>query len=213
MKYIFTLSICLCLLHHSKAQSTEQMMKTITLDFCDELQKKDFSVFKSRADLEVQLGLLMLPLLTKYEKEIDLILEKEDNTSKKDKMNLFGRKLGMQAVVDCPKFLEVLGKNSKITSEIVGEPDDEIVDNEKSVSTSVITTIVGNDISYIVAKDLVGRETKYYWLGYFQGDDLLKTKSALNKKIKISFIEQDLYSYQLKDYIKIKVLTGIKIIE
>src|SRR5688572_13173739 len=90
----------------SFAQKDSSLTQRIVNEFCIEFSKKDFSKLKG---FEMELGLLVVPLIEKYNKEI----EKEwgldpDNEEDYEKIS---EKIGREATLGCPKFLEFIRNN------------------------------------------------------------------------------------------------------
>jgi hypothetical protein len=60
-----------------------------------------------------------------------------------------------------------------------------------------------------MASKAKGRTEKLWWLEYFEGADGLVSKALLSKNVTVRYIEKEVYSAALKDYIIIKVIIGI----
>ena len=60
-------------------------------------------------------------------------------------------------------------------------------------------------------KNADGKIEKIWWMEYFEGaNNLLSGKIKINKTISVHYVEREIYNGRLKDYVKIKVATGVE---
>jgi hypothetical protein len=72
--------------------------------------------------------------------------------------------------------------------------------------------IVGGDLTYLQVEDDKGKVEKLWWMEYFDGSNVLAAdpQRRLNKPIKVKFVEKEIFNSTLKDYVKVKVITGVE---
>jgi hypothetical protein len=205
---------CLLLLigsYGAKAQmSKDSLTKIMAKDVCGELEKKDFSKIK-KEQIEEELGLALLPVITKYETEIKEVY-KVDEVMESKTMEIVGRDIGMKLVNVCPSFLKIfvngLADDNKKVTDAPAAPVEEV----KSVF-GMLTAITQTEMATLEVKDRTGKLTKIVWLDQFVGSDLVQANAAkfINKPVTIKFIEREIYNATLKRYTKIKVAYSISL--
>lgn len=177
------------------------LTQKIANDFCVEFSKKDFTKFKGA---ELEIGLVVMPLIEKYSKEIEkewgLSISNEQDYQK------ISEKIGRETARNCPKFMEFIKNN---INEI--KDSDEEGEEIKSVS-GIFQRIENNLFSILVIKSKTGKEEKLWWLQFFEGSDLLiENPAALSRKdITVKYTEMEVYDPKLKDYRPIKVIQSLK---
>ena len=185
----------------SFAQSDSTLTKKITNDFCNEFSKKDFSKLKG---FEMELGLLVVPIIEKYSKEIkkewDLDPENEEDYEK------ISEKIGREATLGCPKFLEFIKNNIDEINDVADDSD------TKSIS-GTFQRLEGQLFTALVIKTKAGKEEKLWWFQFFEGsDELAKNPASLAKKnLTIKYTEMEVYDAKLREYRIIKVMKNVAI--
>jgi hypothetical protein len=181
------------------AQKDSTLTQKITSEFCAEFSKKDFTTLKGA---EMEIGLLIIPIIEKYSSEI----EKEWNLSPENVSDFekISEKIGQEAALGCPKFLEFVRNN---LSDIADAEDEPAV---KSI-TGTFQRIETQLFSSLVLKTKAGKEEKLWWFQFFEGaDKLTKNPSTLAKKnITIQYTEMEVYDSKLKEYRTIKVIKNL----
>ena len=203
-KYIIS---CICLLFLSSLASAQvskdSLLKMMSKETCDEIAKKDISN-KSMEELELELGLAMMPVIIKYEKELKSVynMDFEDEKS----MENIGREVGMKLAKDCPVFLKMFMSNPQAMKESMGK------ESKTLFISGTLVKIIPGDISHIQVKDASGKIEKLWWMEYFEGSNKLVNESQnhLNKAIKVSYVEKEIYNSTLKDYVKMKIITAVE---
>jgi hypothetical protein len=183
----------------------DSLVKMMAKDVCDELSKKDISS-KTKKDLEAELGMAMIPAFTKYLDQAKAVwgfdeIDQESGYT-------MGKEIGMQLAMDCPAFMKIFMNNTEAVKEIAEKNKTK----DHKISGTLLKINAG-EISYLEVKDAAGKIEKMWWLEYFDGsNDLINEPSKLlNKKLTITYTEKEVYKATLKDYSKIKVITGIKV--
>lgn len=185
-----------------QSQKDSTLSQKISRDFCEEFSKKNFTSYK---DSEMEIGLLILPLITKYEKEIEK--EWKLSASNMEDLEKIGEKVGQEAAVGCPKFFEFIKNN---LSDIL--PDEE-AGSAKSLE-GVLTGVEEQTFTYLLVKTKTNKEEKLWWFGHFEGaDEFIKNKDSLLKKtVKIEYNDMEVYDPRVKEYRSIKVIKKITIL-
>ena len=189
-------------LQKSIAQKDSTLTQKITNDFCIEFSKKDFSKLKG---FEMEIGLLVIPIIEKYSREIkkewDLDPENEEDYEK------ISEKIGREATVGCPKFLEFIKNNIDQINEVADDDDD-----TKSIS-GTFQRLEGQLFTALVIKTKAGKEEKLWWFQFFEGSaELAKGPASLIKKnLTIKYTEMEVYDAKLKEYRTIKVMRNLTV--
>jgi len=204
-KILLTASLFCSLTCFCQTITKETLLKKMSAEICDELAKKVES--KKKIDnLETELGLAMLPTVTKYTKEIKEVYKSEPFEG--NTMEVVGEDLGGIMATDCPAFVQLLTNNSEATADLISG-------NKKSTGSvkGTFIKLVEAEFSYVEVKNSTGKIEKLFWMDYFEGADNLVSQpnKFSNKKVKVSYVEKEVYRASIKEYVKIKVISSIEI--
>ena len=181
------------------AQKDSTLSEKLTREFCDEFSKKGFT---DLTNAKIELGLLVIPLITKHSAEI----KKEWNLDSDNMENYekIAEKIGEEAALGCPDFRQFVKNN---LNQIVADDDE----NTRTL-TGTLLKIEDQQFSCLVVKTKSGKEEKLWWFGFFEGaDELIKSKgNFLNKSVYVEYGEMEVYDSRLKDYHAIKVVKKIQ---
>lgn len=194
---------CLCIATGVNAQkkiSKDSLLTKIADETCTELKKIDASKMSSE-DLQMQLGIAMLPAFSKYSTELMDVYGTDDISSL---MEQIGEDVGYKLVAVCPAFLKLFASNPSLMNDDAG-------DEKKLKLTGTLVKIVPGDLTYFEIKDAGGKINKIWWLEYFEDADVIALKSSISKKFTISYVEKEVYNAALNTYIKIKIAKGAKL--
>jgi hypothetical protein len=182
----------------SRAQSDSALRKKISKDFCIEFSKVSGTIKKE--DLEMELGMVILPLLSKYNDEIKS--QWHLDPADKEDLEKIGYRIGQDAALDCATFRNFIKENM----DAIGNTSEE---ENKSLS-GILVKIEGQPFTYLLIRTKTGKMEKLFWMDHFEGAEKLSTegKNLLNKEIRVGYKEQEVYDQVNNDYRKIKVLTG-----
>ncbi len=182
--------------------SKDSLVSLISSETCRTLEAKDFKN-KTKDQLEMELGLAMMPQVANYSDEIKKYygFDGEDM----NKLEELGKDVGMKLAVQCPVFLKMFMDNPDALKEYAGSESE-----ARSISGTLIK-VVKSDFSYLQVKDENGKMEKIWWMEYFEGSDKLMSdpNKLLNKPVKIKYIEKEMYNATLNEYIKVKVITAL----
>jgi hypothetical protein len=184
----------------------DSLMKLVVKDVCEELSTKNLSG-KNMDELQMEIGMAFMPALMKHKDA----LEKELGGDITDKagMEKLGQAIGMRLFTECPAFLKIMGdmdpsaldKPTKIPVTIGGGA---------SIKGTLLKVVPG-ELTHLLVKDSKGKTVKIWWMDYFDGSDDMadNPQKMINKKVTVDYTEKEVYNVALKQYIKIKVATGI----
>lgn len=189
----------------TKAQTQkakDSLMKIMVAEACGEIKKKDFSSLQ-KEEIEMEIGMAIIPVFSNHANEIKDILNLDITDA--ENMKDFGQTLGMKLAMECPDFMRIVSGSKTFKDELKkGVPE------KASYSISgTLVKIVPGDITHFLIKDAQGKTEKIWWMEYFEGADKLKDSKGINKPVVIRYKESEVYSAAMKDYIKIKIATGI----
>lgn len=177
-------------------------MKLMVAEACIEIKKKDFSSLQ-KEELEMEIGMAIIPVFTNHANGIKDVLNLD--ITDPENMKDFGQTLGTKLALECPDFMRIVSGSKTFK--------DEFRKNSSGTSSFTISgtlvKVVPGDITYFFVKDAQGKTEKIWWMEYFEGADKLKEGKNLNTSVVIRYKELEIYSAAMKDYIKIKIATGI----
>src|SRR4030095_4796501 len=151
------------------------------------------------------IGLLVIPIIEKYSREIkkewDLDPENEEDYEK------ISEKIGREATVGCPKFLEFIKNNIDQINEVADDDDD-----TKSIS-GTFQRLEGQLFTALVIKTKAGKEEKLWWFQFFEGSEKIakETASLSKKNLTIKYTEMEVYDAKLNEYRTIKVMKSLAV--
>ena len=201
MKYLSLLLLSVTMLLTASAQTKESIYTTIANDLCKEI-KENMAQLKQADDIQMELGMMMLPYFNKYEAEIKKALPNFDLTDPKEAQNL-GMEVGKK-LVGCPEFLTLITSNKELMKESAG------VLKTSMTLNGTLQSVIAGDFTSINVKTASGKVEKIWWMEYFPGENKLLDGSLMNKVVTVKYTEKEIYNFTLKDYVKVKVLSGIE---
>lgn len=177
------------------AQESSTLDK-ISKETCEYLQSNDISSLSS-SEKQVKLGLKILSLYNKYEKELNkegMIL---DLTAGEEAGYEFGEKVGINMIKFCPEVL------MSLASDELDVDIDSLLEDETSYVDGKIKKISGDELYVVELKSTDGKTQKFIWLSNFEGSDtLLDYEEELkNKEVRLFFEAIEMFSPKLEEYI------------
>ena len=187
----------------------DSLIVLMAKDVCIELNKL-VDEKKSTSNLESDMGMAMIPAFGKYMTEIMQIYG--FNKMNEENWGIVGEAIGGELAKSCPTIFTLLGRNPEATSDLMNGRSNNSPTNSVLLE-GTIEKITNTELSYIEVKSSKGKIEKLYWLEYFEGsNDLINSPNKLlQKPVKITFVEKEIYKSSLKEYIKIKVIAGIQL--
>jgi len=183
--------------------SKDSLLSLIAADVCVNLSDKPHSTEK---ELELQMTQAFLPLVSKYSESISKYYDLENETDSRGYRQL-GIDVGMKMMSSCPVFMKNMMQH--VAEEKENEKTPDISKPKRSYLSGTLLKIIPGEFTYLSIKTEAGQMQKIWWLEYFEGSDKL-TPELYNKPVTIEYIEKEMYNATLKDYIKIKIATGVK---
>jgi hypothetical protein len=205
-KMLFLVCIFLLPIGVAMAQSTtkEELMKTLARETCADL-KTDLRN-KSADELKMALGLPMVAAAGRHQADLERL---GFNLSDSQGAEALGREIAYQLASNCPNFTAAMINNASSVSEIAKTAS---VSQSSQSITGKLAGIVNGDFTYLQIEDSKGKIEKLYWMEYFEGANILAVnpQSRIQKTITVNYVEKEIFNSSLKDYLKVKILTGIQ---
>lgn len=179
-----------------KSARKDSIINIMSIEICDEINNKNGLDPKSD-DFEFQLGMLLLPTISKYSSDLQDFYE-SDNL-----MQDIGEDVGTKLALSCPAFVSLVSgidglgvtREIPVVKEIRGR----------------LEKIQHGDFSFLQIKTESGKSEKMWWLEHFPGAEFLEDNKVMGKKISVGYKEMNVYNSKLKDYINIKVVTSLSV--
>lgn len=169
-----------------------------------EVKKIDFSN-KSVDEIKIALGLPLVMVAGKHMAELKALGFDISDSQSAQKL---GGDIGVYLAQECPEVLSAVLKNPSAFAEMAqgAKPDTSL-----SIAGTLVRIVEG-DFSYLQVADTKGKIEKLWWMEYFEGSNALTAnpQSRLNKPIKVKYVEREMFNSTLKEYVKVKVITGIE---
>lgn len=184
---------------HSQNFTKDSLIKKMSAEICKEIKANDSMLLKTD-NFEMQLGLLMIPIMSQYKIEIVEVVPgfSFENSEALEKLT---EELGTVMAMNCPIFLTIIAARPELINNTNLNP-------ERSLEGKLMQIQEG-DFTSIQVKLSNGRTEKLWWMEFFEGADTLGSKELVSKKVSVRYIEKEVYNAAIKDYIIIKVITGI----
>jgi hypothetical protein len=203
-KNILVLSICSLSFTIAFSQSSkDSLMTTLANEACTEISKTDYSS-KTLDELQIDLGMAMMPSFQNHQEEIEKYFD-VDFTDQKA-MQQIGTQIGLKLANNCPAFLKLMRDKSADLADMSGAKP---VTSAGGIVSGTLSKIVPGEVTYFVVKSADGKMEKIWWMEYFKGAEKISSTN-LNKPVKISYTEKEIYNAVLKDYIKQKVAVAVE---
>jgi len=198
-KVVFILLLLVSII--TSAQEEMSALDKVAKETCEYFEKnqKEISKLDNQEKL-TKLGLKMFALYDKYKEElnkegIEFDLSKGDESGR-----AFGEKVGLSMAQFCPDILVALSREVNKREE----------KNEEDFVEGVITSVKGDEINTVMVKDISGKSQKFLWLSNFKGSDrLIENRRIKRQKVKVYYINIEVYSPKLQEYVIRKQITRI----
>ena len=180
------------------------LMKQLAQEACLEVKKVDFSN-KSVDEIKIALGLPLVMVAGKHMAELKALGYDISDSQSAQKL---GGEIGVQLAQECPEVLSAMLKNPNALGEIAQSSRS----NASQSISGTLVRIVEGDFSHLQVTDAKGKVEKLWWMEYFDGSNALAAnpQSRLNKPITVKYVEREMFNSTLKEYVKVKVITGIE---
>lgn len=213
MRKLLTIATLLCfsLINAQETKEQKELLNKMSDDACEQLEKIDLSKKMTKDELTAELGIAILPVYTKYSKEIKKHYGL--STSSSEDAHTMGRMLGERLVLRCDKMVAIT-KMLLEDKEFMGEVKERL--NDKKVSSTQITGKVNKvetDEFYSVYISTDGGDIiKLVYLFDTDGSglipDALKSKSG--KQLSIIYHTATMYYPQQKEFRQVKIIDSVE---
>jgi hypothetical protein len=200
MKKLLLLLLIIAGFNTSKAQTTPGPAETkLTNALCDCISKLD----KSKLTTSAEANKAFMDCFTQQAEFLpDVAAERGVEMTDDQAMNKIGADIGGNLMKQkCDGFMKLALK--------MAEKDKE----EPAVqsTTGAFKRIDNKGFNYIVIADNAGSQKSFLWLHEFAGSDKFTglTGTLLNKKLKITWHEMEVYLPAAKGYYKVKEITAV----
>jgi len=189
---------------------TDKQIEEISDKTCDCLNKKIKTLKDASSEkIEIELGLCMLNSANKVGVDVDV--------TDPNGLETLGERVGYQMAFSCPNFLDMIGQmmeeDPEFMEEILSE-DEDLGFISTTSSGSVLEVSSGDFVTLKINSD-TGRKETYYWMEHFDGANLLENNGTAikGKDVSVSYYKMEVYSPKLGDYVQIRILRSLEIIE
>ncbi len=192
----------------------QDVMDEIALKCCECISAGDSALDKN--ELQMKLGLCMIREAMPYKKEIKKKYKLDLDRLDAETGRALGQLVGSRLPGVCPEkfaLLMPLAVKELEKKENTGkELNTEAEAKNSLVLQGTIVDVKGSEFATITIKDSTGREQKLLWLEYFEGAALINGSADSFKTgtFKAWYTEREIYNFQLKDYIKYKIITRLE---
>ncbi|WNJ20691.1 hypothetical protein [Pontibacter sp. G13] len=158
----------------------------------------------SAEEMQIQLGLCLLEASGPYEKKL-----KKDfnfNMADSESMEKFGETVGIRMAGICPSAIMML--YGAVSDDPEFGDDEEVLE---SSDEGIVTKIEDEQFVTFYIKGAGGSTQKYVWLTEVASDiDLsYQYESLLDRQVRVSFIELDIFDPRINEYRSIRVISEI----
>lgn len=196
----------------AQSERETKLLDKLSKEACDELNRTDFSKKDNVQEIEMKLGMALLPTLSNNRQAIKDVWGLDIN--KQDDARKVGEKLGAYMVFRCDKF-------QKLAMQMAGDDDfskkalsDDAGTGSSSSDAEVsgtIDKIEGTDVDFIYIKTDDSEIVRMLWLDRCEGSELLENylNSQRSGHYKFRYKIQTVFQPKTKTYQSVKVITGI----
>jgi hypothetical protein len=205
MKKLLLLLILTATIALGKAQTKPGPAETkLTNALCDCISKLD----KTKITNSEEANKAFMDCFTKQAEFLpDVAAERGVEMTDDEAMNKIGSDIGGNLMKQkCDGFMSLALK--------MAEKDKEKEAPETQSTTGVFKRIDNKGFNYIVIADATGSQKSFLWLREFTGSDKFTgiTSTLLNKKLKITWQEIEVYLPAAKGYYKVKEITAVDVL-
>jgi hypothetical protein len=205
IRFMIAMAMAVMAMGSQAQNSKDSLMKLVTKDVCDELGTKNLTG-KGMDELQMEIGMAFMPALMKHKDALEKVMG--GNVNDKEGMEKLAQEIGMRLITECPAFLKIM---SGVDMNTMDKPAKLPIAMNGAVIKGTLVKIVPGELTHLLIKDSKGKMVKVWWMDYFDGSDDMadNPQKMINKKVTVNYTEKEVYSATLKDYIKIKVATGV----
>ena len=124
------------------------------------------------------------------------------------------RKLGIEVGKELLKMK--CGSYLKVSAIMAGKDDDSQEGSKTEMLQAKLARVDNKDFTYLILKDNNNKEHSFLWFEYFAGSEKFtggKLNNFIGKRLKVSWMEKEVYLPKANGYFKIKQITGLETVE
>lgn len=204
-RFLLSLVIVATLTAPAIGQKDSTLSEKITKDFCFEFEKASSKITSENMEMEV--GLMILPILSKYSAEIKK--EWKLDAANQADLRKIGERIGQEAAIGCLPFQKFVMEHMNTINRI---NTDKTPKEKTEWIAGTLVKVEGQPFTYISFKRTNGKTEKLYWLEYFEGADQLAgdIKKYQQKNVAFAYKELEIFDAVSREYKTIKVITGFE---
>jgi hypothetical protein len=204
--YRLLISTFLSIISCAVFAQTEAQLDRLAVATCSCMAAKDVEKMDASM-LQTEIGTCMLSIVAKDPDSKTLMGFLRDAKSGQQ----FGEKIGANLAKYCPDLVMKMAQKMDPAAFENGQATSAAVAQTATVTVKEVR--IGEFVTF-VSTDEKGREMKFVWVEPFDGDATLMEKpdGLKGKKAEISFIVRDKYDPRLKEYVPMKVVSGLKML-
>lgn len=185
-----------------KIDSKDALLEKIAQETCECVNKKDLTASNlASSKLELEYGLCVMESYGKHKKLADKYLDISFDDD--ESLENLGVEVALKMMTYCSDFM------MKLAGDYAADEFEEA--KEDKVSAGSIINIEKSQFNIVELKDTDNRIQKLLWLEYFEGEHLLKDLGKLkNKKVRVTYVEKEMYDPRIGDYRNFKIIKKIK---
>ncbi len=203
--YLLIFSSIFCnFLFAQDIDSKDKLLDLIAIETCDCVNNKDldFSTIES-TQLELEYGLCVMESYSKNKELTDKYLEVSFDDEKS--LENLGVEVALKMMTHCSDFMMKLA-GDYAADELEATKEDVVI-------VGKITNIQESQFNIVEIRDTGNRVQKLLWLEYFEGGNLFDDLGKLKKKkVKVTYIEKELYDPKIDDYRNFKIIKKIALL-
>jgi hypothetical protein len=202
-KTLLLLALCIpLLLSTANAQTSPgPVEQKLTNALCDCISKLDLSKINNSEEAN---KVFMDCFMGQADLMVDLAAERHVEIDNSEEMRKIGTGIGANLLKQkCDAFLKLAVKMADKKGSVAIES-----------TTGTFKRIDNKGFNYIVIADGTGSQKSFLWLREFAGSDKFTgaTTGLLNKKLKVTWQEIEVYLPQAKGYYKVKEITAVDVL-
>ena len=187
--------------------SGQEVIDKLAKDACDCMSEKDLSG-KSTEEVQMEVSMCLMQKMGAYQSQLQEQLKVD--MSDQAAMQELAQKIGLKMAAICPETMMKMA-----TMQSAATPAPAPGAEQVSRIEGTIVGVEGEEFITLVLKEGSGRTQKFLWLRYFEGSDALLAdpKSAVGKKVQLSYAPIECYSPKLNEYYQRNEIKSLKVIE
>jgi hypothetical protein len=189
------------MLTNAQSSREQKLLDKMCKEACENINNTEFKSSDARADIELKLGMALIPTFQTNADEIKQVWGLD--ASNPDDSRALGEKIGGKLVMVCDKFKQIV---------LNLESGNANTDQTTATCEGAISRVECSIVCEVMVKTANGDIVKMLWLEKFSGSEMLENMNANTSKIKVTvtYKEISIYNSKVKSYVVTKVITGLE---